>query len=94
MDDDPIAPWRPAHHEPRHRARRQGLSETQCRILALVAEGRTDREIAAALGYSYKTVKNYLLDAYKRMDAHGRAHAVALALQQGLIAGGTGDGRR
>lgn len=45
---------------PAEPARKSTLSPQEQHVLALVAEGKTNKEIAAALGLSYKTVKNYL----------------------------------
>ena len=61
------------------------LSERQVQVLALVAEGATDREVARQLKISAKTVSNYMASIRARLDAYSRAHAVALALQQGLL---------
>ena len=59
----------------------QSLSTQERRVLALVVEGRTNREIAAALGLSDKTVKNYLSNAFQKLQVTRRAHAAALFLR-------------
>ena len=41
--------------------------------LALVVEGKTNKEIAAALGLSDKTVKNYLSNAFQKLGVSPRA---------------------
>lgn len=61
-------------------------------LLGRLAEGLTDRQIAAVSGRSYNTVRTnvrLLLDA---VDARSRAHAVALAHQHGWLAGPAGPG--
>lgn len=63
------------------------LSRRQLQVLILVAEGATDREIALRLKLSNKTVRNYMDAILARLDAYSRAHAVALALRQGLLPG-------
>jgi two-component system response regulator DevR len=53
------------------------LSEQERRILPLIAEGKTNREIAAALFLSEHTVKTYVSDMLKRLHLHRRAEAAA-----------------
>jgi len=43
-----------------------------------VVEGRTNKEIAAALGLSDKTVKNYLSNVFAKLGISRRAQAAAL----------------
>jgi DNA-binding NarL/FixJ family response regulator len=62
-------------------ARKSGkdrLSPQEHRILALVVEGKTNKEIARALGLSDKTVKNYLSNAFQKLHVGRRSHAAAL----------------
>jgi two-component system response regulator DevR len=54
------------------------LSPQEQRVLALVMEGRTNKEIALALGLSDKTVKNYLSNAFQKLHVTRRAQAAAL----------------
>jgi two-component system NarL family response regulator len=63
------------------------LSDRQLQILALVAEGRTDNEIALQLYISVKTVTWHVSNARTRLQARSRTHAVVLAMQQGLLPG-------
>jgi two-component system response regulator DevR len=53
------------------------LSEQERRILPLIAEGKTNREIAAAMYLSEHTVKTYVSDMLKRLRLHRRAEAAA-----------------
>ncbi|OLT14850.1 helix-turn-helix transcriptional regulator [Pseudonocardia sp. CNS-139] len=62
-----------------------GLSRREIDILRLVAEGLDTMEIAEALSYSERTVKNALHDVTSRLHLRNRSHAVAYALKQGLI---------
>jgi DNA-binding NarL/FixJ family response regulator len=57
---------------------RDTLSPQERRILALVVEGKTNKEIAKALGLSDKTVKNYLSNAFQKLHVGRRSHAAAL----------------
>jgi len=54
-----------------------GLSAQERRVLALVAEGRTNKEIAAAMGLSPKTVKNYLSHVFQKLQITRRSEAAA-----------------
>ena len=54
------------------------LSEQEERVLALVAEGQTNKEIANALNLSDKTVKNYLTNVFKKLQITRRTQAAAL----------------
>lgn len=44
-----------------------GLTPQQWTVLAWVARGAGDKQIAAALGVSYRTVKNHLQEIYPRL---------------------------
>ena len=53
------------------------LSKQQRRVLTLVADGKTNKEIAAAMGLSPKTVKNYLSTVFEKLQVSRRSEAVA-----------------
>ena len=55
-------------------------------ILALLATGSTDAEIAGLLGLSPATVQTHVRNAKTKLGARTRAQAVALAIAQGIIA--------
>jgi DNA-binding NarL/FixJ family response regulator len=61
------------------------LSEREREVLALVAEGRTNREAAAALFLSEATVKTHLLNLYAKLGVGDRASAVAEGYKRGLL---------
>jgi DNA-binding NarL/FixJ family response regulator len=50
-------------------------------VLALVAEGKMNKQIAAALELSEKTVKNYLSSIFQKLDITRRAQAASLYSQ-------------
>jgi two-component system, NarL family, response regulator DevR len=54
------------------------LTTQECRVLELVADGKTNKEIGAALGLSAKTVKNYLSHAFEKLNVSRRAEAAVL----------------
>jgi two-component system response regulator DevR len=51
------------------------LSPQERRVLAEVVEGKTNKQIALALGLSDKTVKNYLSNAFQKLQVSRRSHA-------------------
>lgn len=53
------------------------LSAQEQKVLALVSEGKTNREIARALGLSDKTIKNYLSHVFEKLNISRRAEAAA-----------------
>jgi two-component system, NarL family, response regulator DevR len=53
------------------------LSKQEYRILALVVEGKTNREIGAELGLTEKTVRNYLSNAFQKLGVTRRSQAAA-----------------
>lgn len=58
--------------------KRDELSPQEQKVLALVAEGQTNKEIAAALGLSDKTVRNYLSNIFQKLQITRRSQAAAL----------------
>lgn len=62
-----------------------GLTPREVQVLRLVADGHDTAEIAQALCYSERTVKNVLHDLTTRLQLRNRSHAVAYALREGLI---------
>ena len=63
---------------PRERAQ---LSPQERAILPLLAEGKTNKEIAASLKLSDKTVKNYLAHIFDKLQVSRRTEAVAWYLK-------------
>ena len=63
-------------------ARGQSLSPQEERVLALVAEGLTNKEIATAMQLSDKTVKNYLANMFQKLHILRRAQAAALFVKR------------
>jgi DNA-binding NarL/FixJ family response regulator len=57
----------------------KGLTEQERRILALVAEGLTNREIAQRMFLSEKTVKNYVSSLLAKLGMARRTQAAVLA---------------
>lgn len=60
-------------------------TEQQKQLLQVVAEGLTNKEIAAQLFVTDRTVKNYLTELYEIFQVNNRAQAIAYAIRHNLI---------
>jgi DNA-binding NarL/FixJ family response regulator len=67
------------------------LTLQERKILALVAEGKTNREIAAEVFLSDKTVKNYVSSILSKLDLQRRAQAAAYVARRARGGLGTGS---
>lgn len=61
------------------------LTPKEVNILKLVADGKTNKEIAWALGASEVTIKMYLRTIFNKLGASNRTHAVMLAKAKTLL---------
>lgn len=61
------------------------LSAREREVLVLLAEGRTNREIAAALSITVATVKSHLVRIYGKLEASNRNEALGRAVSLGLL---------
>ena len=61
------------------------LSPRELEVLALLAEGASNKEIARRLGISVHTAKFHVGSLLDKLDAVGRTDAVAHAAQLGVI---------
>jgi two-component system response regulator DevR len=69
------------HSETPSTNRLGSVSPQERRVLALVAEGKTNKEIGLALGLSDKTVKNYLSNIMEKLQVTRRSQAAAYFVQ-------------
>ena len=60
------------------------LSQQEKHVLALVSEGKTNREIAAALYLGEGTVRNYVSSILSKLGVSNRAEAAAYAVEHNL----------
>src|SRR2546429_9290506 len=74
-----------AHHAPI-----EPLSEQECRILKLFADGRSAATIARKLNISAQTLRNHLHHINRKLRTHTRLEAVTHAQHRGLIDWGGG----
>jgi HD-GYP domain-containing protein (c-di-GMP phosphodiesterase class II) len=76
-----------AGHEPqRARRRDDGLTPREVEVLLMVARGASNREIAAELVLSEKTVRNHVERIYSKLGVSNRIGASLYALESGLVA--------
>jgi DNA-binding CsgD family transcriptional regulator len=62
-----------------------GLSDREVEVLRLIARGRTNREVAADLYLSVKTVGRHVENLYAKLGVHTRAAAAVVAMQHRLL---------
>jgi len=62
-----------------------GLSPREMEVLAAVARGRNNKQIARALHLSEGTVKTHLLHIYAKLGVDDRTAAVTTAVERGII---------
>lgn len=62
------------------------LARREVEVLELIALGCNNRQVAGNLGLSEGTVKSYLKNAMRKLNASNRVHAVRLARESGLVA--------
>ena len=61
------------------------LSDRELEVLALIAQGETNRGAAARLFISEATVKTHLIHIYEKLAVNDRAAAVAAGYERGLL---------
>jgi two-component system NarL family response regulator len=67
---------------------RPELSKRETQVLQYLARGRSNKEIGRALYITEGTVKQHVRSILGRLDALGRAEAIAIAARRGLIHAG------
>ena len=63
----------------------QALNEQERTILTLVANGASNKEIAAELSLSERTIKNYLSIIFQKLQVNNRTEAAIRAVKDGLV---------
>jgi len=61
------------------------LTPKEVQILTHIAEGNSNKRIANILGISEQTIKNHVSAILRKLNANDRAHAVFIAIRNGLI---------
>lgn len=70
------------------------LTDRERQVLALVAAGLSNEDIAARLFVSPHTAKTHINRAMTKLDVHDRAQLVVIAYETGLVQPSTRDGAR
>jgi DNA-binding NarL/FixJ family response regulator len=65
--------------------RYEALSEREREIFQLIAEARTNKEIAALLNVSPSTVETHRAHIMEKLDLHSAAEIVLYAVRRGVI---------
>lgn len=61
----------------------EALTPQELKLLAEVARGKTDKEVASALNLTAKTARNYLDRIFAKLDVHTRTEAALLYTRHG-----------
>jgi DNA-binding NarL/FixJ family response regulator len=61
------------------------LSPAEVRVLWLIAQGNSNKEIAARLSVTEDGIKGQVRSILAKLGAHDRAHAAVIALKRGII---------
>lgn len=68
-----------------HGSKSEKLSSRELEVLRLVADGHSNKEIAAELHVSPATVKTHLIHIFRKLDVNDRTAAVTVALDRGIL---------
>ena len=63
----------------------KSLTRREVEILAQVASGMFNKEIANNLGISERTVKNHISNIFKKIDVSDRTQAAVFAIRNNII---------
>jgi NarL family two-component system response regulator YdfI len=74
-----------AHLETPRSARTEGLTPRELEVLALMAAGAANKQIAERLDIAERTVKAHATSIFNRLGVDSRTEAVAVALRRGLL---------
>lgn len=64
-----------------------GLTPSELKVLRLLAEGLSNREIAQRLGISLRTVQNHLANIFRKLQLNDRISAAVYAVRHGIAEG-------
>jgi DNA-binding NarL/FixJ family response regulator len=67
-----------------------GLTQRECEVLALVADGRSNRQIGEALYISDRTVARHLTNIFHKIGVTSRTQAARYAIDRGVTTAPTG----
>jgi two-component system, NarL family, response regulator len=61
------------------------LSPTEVRVLRMIADGNSNKDVAAQLGITEESVKGQVRSILSKLGARDRTHAAVLAMKRGII---------
>ena len=61
------------------------LSPTEVRVLRMIADGNSNKDVAAQLGITEEAVKGQVRNILSKLGARDRTHAAVLAMKRGII---------
>jgi two-component system, NarL family, response regulator len=61
------------------------LSARELEVLSLIARGKSNKEVGAALGIAEDTVKMHVKNLLAKLGVNDRTEAVTVALQRGIF---------
>jgi len=61
------------------------LSAAEVRVLRLIAEGNSNKEIATLLSVTEDSIKGQVRNILSKLGAHDRTHAVTIGIKRGII---------
>jgi DNA-binding CsgD family transcriptional regulator/tetratricopeptide (TPR) repeat protein len=84
-DETAQEPAPPPAHEPDRLRAELGLSRRELEVLALISDGRTNRQIAEELFISEKTAGHHVSNILTKLDLSSRIEAAAVAHRHGML---------
>jgi len=81
----PQDPGKPRGRDGRPKANGSRLTARESEVLQLVAEGQANKQVAAELGISIKTVEKHRQHLMDKLDIHETAGLTRYAIAQGII---------
>ena len=76
---------------PTHRGLGAVLTPRELELLRLVAQGRSNKDIAGELSISPRTVRNHVQSILDKLQAPSKLQAVAIAAREGILHGSAID---
>src|SRR5437879_12273303 len=76
---------KPAGREGNFQKKKNRLSSREMEVLQLIAEGKPNKQVAAELGVSFKTVDKHRQHLMSKLDIHDVAGLTRYAIAQGII---------
>ena len=83
LPDHVAGSWSPSEAAPQPST--TGLTERETEVLQLLASGMSNRELAAALDLSIRTIERHVSNIYFKIDAHNRVDATAFAIRHDIV---------